>query len=111
MARQDPTPTQHGWPGNLRELESALSRAALSSPGRTIRPGDIELLHAVAAPEARDGDRLASLAEAERGHIARVLEAVRWNKKQAAEILQISRGTLYRKILEYGLDTGARRSA
>jgi transcriptional regulator of acetoin/glycerol metabolism len=34
-----------------------------------------------------------------------VLEAARWNKKQAAEILQISRGTLYRKILEYGLET------
>jgi len=103
--------SRYHWPGNLRELESALSRAALSSTGRTIRPTDIELLHAQAAPEARHGDRLASLAEAERGHIARVLDAVRWNKKQAAEILQISRGTLYRKILEYGLDTGARRSA
>ncbi|MDQ3488109.1 MAG: sigma-54 dependent transcriptional regulator [Acidobacteriota bacterium] len=103
--------SRYHWPGNLRELESALSRAALSSTGRTIRPTDIELLHAQAAPEARHGDRLASLAEAERGHIARVLDAVRWNKKQAAEILQISRGTLYRKILEYGLDTGASRSA
>ncbi|HVJ26186.1 MAG TPA: sigma-54 dependent transcriptional regulator [Vicinamibacterales bacterium] len=103
--------SRYHWPGNLRELESALSRAALSSTGRTIRPGDIELLHAPAASEAQHGDRLASLAEAERGHIARVLEAVRWNKKQAAEILQISRGTLYRKILEYGLDTSARRSA
>ena len=103
--------SRYHWPGNLRELESALSRAALSSTGRTIRPGDIELLYAPAASEAQHGDRLASLAEAERGHIARVLEAVRWNKKQAAEILQISRGTLYRKILEYGLDTGTRRSA
>jgi transcriptional regulator of acetoin/glycerol metabolism len=34
----------------------------------------------------------------------RVLEAVRWNKKQAAKVLQISRGTLYRKIVEYGLE-------
>ena len=34
------------WPGNIRELESTVSRAALSAPGRTIRPSDIEFLHA-----------------------------------------------------------------
>jgi transcriptional regulator of acetoin/glycerol metabolism len=33
-----------------------------------------------------------------------VLESVSWNKKQAASVLEISRGTLYRKIVEYGLD-------
>ena len=97
--------SRYHWPGNLRELESVLSRAALSSNGRSIRPGDIELLHAEAAPQAHPAGKLQSLAEAERMHISRVLDAVRWNKKQAAEILQISRGTLYRKILEYGLDT------
>jgi transcriptional regulator of acetoin/glycerol metabolism len=33
---------------------------------------------------------------------------VNWNKKQAAGVLEISRGTLYRKIVEYGLEsTGA----
>ena len=98
--------TRYHWPGNLRELESALSRAALSSQGRMIRPSDIELLHAPPPAVPARGDRLPSLAEAERTHIARVLEAVHWNKKQAAQILEISRGTLYRKILEYGLDTG-----
>ena len=34
------------WPGNIRELESTVSRAALSAPGRTIRATDIEFLHA-----------------------------------------------------------------
>ena len=33
----------------------------------------------------------------------RVLEAVQWNKKEAARVLDISRGTLYRKIVEYQL--------
>jgi transcriptional regulator of acetoin/glycerol metabolism len=37
-------------------------------------------------------------------HIVRVLEPVNWNKKQAAGVLEISRGTLYRKIVEYGLE-------
>ena len=51
---------------------------------------------------------LPSLADAERAHIVRVLDAVRWNKKEAARVLQISRGTLYRKIVEYALEPEAR---
>jgi DNA-binding NtrC family response regulator len=103
------------WPGNIRELESTVSRAALSAPGRAIRATDIEFLHAT-APSAlsHTGDRLPSLAEAERAHIVRVLEAVEWNKKEASRVLDISRGTLYRKIVEYSLEpepraAGARR--
>src|SRR5436190_21415719 len=37
------------WPGNIRELESTVSRAALSAPGRAIRAQDIEFLHATSA--------------------------------------------------------------
>jgi transcriptional regulator with PAS, ATPase and Fis domain len=96
--------TQYHWPGNIRELESTVSRAALSSPGRVIRPSDIEFLHASEAPVETSRERMPSLADAERAHIARVLESVSWNKKQAAAVLEISRGTLYRKIVEYGLE-------
>jgi DNA-binding NtrC family response regulator len=100
------------WPGNIRELESTVSRAALSAPGRAIRATDIEFLHAqVGAPSAAGNDRLPSLAEAERTHIVRVLEAVQWNKKEAARVLGISRGTLYRKIVEYTLSPETRVTA
>ena len=63
---------------------------------------------------SQTGDKLPSLAEAERAHIVRVLEAVEWNKKEASRVLDISRGTLYRKIVEYSLEpepraAGARR--
>src|SRR5918995_334135 len=101
---------QYHWPGNIRELESTVSRAALSSPGRVIRGGDVEFLHAAETPVDASRERMPSLAEAERAHIARVLESVNWNKKQAAAVLEISRGTLYRKIVEYGLDTDPRPS-
>jgi transcriptional regulator with PAS, ATPase and Fis domain len=97
--------SRYHWPGNIRELESTISRAALSAPGRVIKAADVDLLHAREVTPAEPGGRLSSLAEAERTHIVRVLEAVRWNKKQAAQILEISRGTLYRKILEYGLES------
>ncbi len=96
--------TAYPWPGNIRELESTVARAALSAPGRVIRGTDIEFLNAIAsAPEAAS-QHLPTLAEAERTHILRILEAVNWNKKQAADILEISRGTLYRKIAEYRLE-------
>jgi DNA-binding NtrC family response regulator len=52
-----------------------------------------------------------SLADAERVHIVRVLDAVGWNKKEAARVLEISRGTLYRKIAEYRLEPGERPKA
>jgi DNA-binding NtrC family response regulator len=96
------------WPGNIRELESTVSRAALSAPGRSIRPSDIEFLHATTPTAPITGDHLPSLAEAERAHIVRVLEAVDWNKKEAARVLAISRGTLYRKIVDYQLEPEVR---
>jgi DNA-binding NtrC family response regulator len=98
------------WPGNIRELESTVSRAALSAPGRIIRDTDIEFLHPVASPTAEAPPRLPTLAEAERAHIIRVLDAAAWNKKEAARLLAISRGTLYRKIVEYGLEPNTRLS-
>jgi transcriptional regulator with PAS, ATPase and Fis domain len=99
---------QYHWPGNIRELESTVARAALSSPGRVIRGMDVEFLHANEAQPDAARQRLPSLADAERAHITRVLEAVNWNKKQAASVLEISRGTLYRKIVEYGLENEQR---
>src|SRR5579862_2254477 len=96
------------WPGNIRELESTVSRAALSAPGRVIRGTDIEFLHANTAAPAPSGDRMPSLAEAERAHIVRVLESTEWNKKEASRVLDISRGTLYRKIVDYQLEPEAR---
>src|SRR5207253_6735320 len=80
------------------------ARAALSAPGRTIRATDVEFLHANSSMPQAGGDRLPTLADAERAHIVRVLEAVQWNKKEAARVLDISRGTLYRKIVEYRLE-------
>ncbi len=97
------------WPGNIRELESTVSRAALSAPGRVIRAADIDFLHGRATDfQEESTTRLPSLRDAERAHVIRVLEAVEWNKLEAAKVLDISRGTLYRKIGEYGLEQPSR---
>ena len=98
------------WPGNIRELESTVSRAALSAPGRVIRATDIEFLHANVGPTAVASAKVPTLRQAERTHVKRALDEAGWNKKEAARMLEISRGTLYRKILEYGLDPDAKPS-
>ena len=75
-----------------------------------IRGTDVDFLHANEPQADSTRQSLPSLADAERTHIVRVLEAVNWNKKQAASVLEISRGTLYRKIVEYGLESEQRPS-
>ena len=97
------------WPGNIRELESTISRASLSAPGHVIRAEDIQFLHAPLTEGPSTSGRLPTLRDAERTHIAMVLEAVHWNKLEAARVLDISRGTLYRKIDEYALEPAATR--
>jgi transcriptional regulator with PAS, ATPase and Fis domain len=91
------------WPGNIRELETTISRAALSAHDGVVRPKDLQFLHPATSAPRPDAPALLPLRDIERDHISRVLAAVGWNKKKAAQILQISRETLYRKIAEFAL--------
>ncbi len=96
---------RYDWPGNIRELESAVLRALLSVSGRVVGTDDLQFLGSAGpdSPAGTGAARPRTLAEAERLHILAVLEASSWNKQRAAAALDVSRGTLYRKILEYGL--------
>ena len=90
-------------PANIRELETTVSRAALSARDGVVRARDLQFLHPVSATHQADAPLLVPLRDVERDHIRRVLEALDWNKKRAAQVLQISRETLYRKIGEFAL--------
>lgn len=90
-----------------RELEDTVARAAGAARGPVIDAKDLPLPASDPRSPTSAGALLPTLRDAERVHIGYVLDAVRWNKKEAARVLDISRGTLYRKIQEYALDPRA----
>ncbi len=91
------------WPGNIRELETTISRSALSAQDGTVRAKDLQFLNPSFTAPKPETAMLVPLREVERDHIRRVLRALNWNKKRAAQVLEISRETLYRKIAEFNL--------
>jgi DNA-binding NtrC family response regulator len=94
----------YSWPGNIRELENAIERAAILTRGPLIRAETLPVWRSVPAAEPKKSGRLVSLETVEREHILHVLKAAGNNKSRAARILDIARRTLDRKIEEFGLD-------
>jgi transcriptional regulator with PAS, ATPase and Fis domain len=94
----------YSWPGNIRELENAIERAAILTRGSVIRAETLPVWRSAPAAEPKRADRLVSLETVEREHILHVLKAAGNNKSRAARILDIARRTLDRKIEEFGLD-------
>jgi two-component system NtrC family response regulator len=86
----------HAWPGNIRELESALARAMLRARDGTIRVDDLDL--GTAAPSAPSGP-----ASLERAMIESALCETRGNVTAAAARIGWSRQALYRRIHALGL--------
>jgi DNA-binding NtrC family response regulator len=91
------------WPGNVRELKNALERALLLGKGKTVALQDLpEGVRPGAGRDASGG--MPSLADLERDAIRATLEATRFNRTRAAEILGINRKTLLEKRKKYKLD-------
>jgi DNA-binding NtrC family response regulator len=92
----------YDWPGNVREMENALTRAAVLARGPVIGVEHLALGRNVAAPEAAEGAVVGDrLDDVERAHLGRVLERTGGNKRQAARLLGISRPRLDRLITRH----------
>lgn len=98
----------YDWPGNVRELENVIERAVILCRSEEItasllplRPQQAEINPPV--PASTTPAALIPLDEVERLHIVTVLKETSFHKSLSAEILGISRKTLDRKIIEYGI--------
>ncbi len=93
------------WPGNIRELENTMERAIILAKKPLIEKGDLSLPSRNIPSLSKVSFSLVSksLREVERSLLVTVLEETNWNLSKAAQILEISRTTLYSKIKKHGL--------
>ncbi|MGE0709693.1 MAG: sigma-54-dependent transcriptional regulator [Planctomycetota bacterium] len=108
---------RHPWPGNIRELENTAKRIALLGPDLALaelerrgrRPSDATLpAPAATAPDAapRPEDVLPlrdAIRNATRDAILHALRACAGSRTQAAQVLGVSRKTLFNKMQELGI--------
>jgi len=102
---------KHDWPGNVRELHNVIERAILLETTDKIGLSSIvidppecgEMSESPTAGRIKDF----SLAKAERELIARALQETGWQKTKAADLLGITRATLYAKVRQYNIEKGS----
>jgi two-component system response regulator HydG len=100
----------YSWPGNIRELENAVERAVILSPGTKISRAALPERVTDKKAASLIADRAPtnpSLETIERAYIKWVLDSVGGNKTKAAEVLGIDPSTLHRKLARFGDGTGA----
>jgi transcriptional regulator with PAS, ATPase and Fis domain/pSer/pThr/pTyr-binding forkhead associated (FHA) protein len=91
---------KYHWPGNIRELRNVLEQAIILGDGKRIAPSDLPS-HIGKTGRGKMTFRLKPLSEVERQYILRALDETEGNKARAAQILGISRETLYQKLRQY----------
>jgi len=95
----------YDWPGNIRELRNVIERLAIMTPSNTITVKNI----IIGGSPRSDYFSLNTLKEArdffEKDFIIKKLEENNWNISKTAEILDIERSNLHRKIKAYDIKT------
>ena len=92
---------QYQWPGNVRELRNVIERAIILSENNLVSKRCLprELVEGI-----REEAPPLSLISVERRHIIKMLDYFEGNRRKTAEVLGISRKTLYRKLSSYGTE-------
>jgi len=93
------------WPGNIRELRNVIERLVIMTPSNTITAKNI----IIGGPARSDYFAFQTLREArdsfEKDFIIKKLEENSWNISKTADILDIERSNLHRKIKAYDIKT------
>jgi DNA-binding NtrC family response regulator len=96
--------TTFAWPGNVRQLQNEIQRAALLCEGSTVDAPDLSFNAAKAAGEETTDTNFTLLEGVERNAIIQMLKETGGNKLETAKRLGIGRQTLYNKIKAYGIE-------
>ncbi|NDP41161.1 MAG: PEP-CTERM-box response regulator transcription factor [Aromatoleum sp.] len=91
----------HQWPGNIRELENVIKRAVIMAESSSINAADIGIAPGDPEPSALNLRQVRD--DAERSAVLRVLGRVNGNLSKAADLLGVSRPTLYDLMHRFGL--------
>jgi len=94
----------YNWPGNIRELENTIIQAMILTHGDVLEKKNVPAFDLSSdQPGMSKPVQLVSMADVEKVHIKKVLDALNWNKMEASNTLQITRPTLNKKIEKYSL--------
>ena len=93
----------HAWPGNVRELENVIRRAVIMADGLGIGAADIGVLSEQQDPGPVQLNLRQVRDEAEKHAVLRALGRVNGNLSKAADLLGVSRPTLYELMHRFGL--------
>jgi DNA-binding NtrC family response regulator len=103
----------YGWPGNLRELRSAMERAVLLTPGDVVDAPQVLLDQHRALPSTEalpaDAPPAGASDDSERDRIVKALEQSGGNQKEAAALLGITRRALMYRMDRLGLKRPRKR--
>jgi len=92
---------RYQWPGNIRELQNFIERAVILSPQSVLRAPTSEL--EPFQPQKGSNVPLNDLAEVERDHILRALQASNWVISGAAARLRMKRTSLVYRMKKLGI--------
>jgi DNA-binding NtrC family response regulator len=99
---------KYSWPGNVRELENLVEMLLAYSKSSVVRLADLPERIVESTSPARTGglgNQVYTLKEAERQLIINALAKSKGNKSLAAHMLGISRKSLYKKLMDYGIQS------
>lgn len=94
----------YAWPGNVRELKAAVEHGVLMSSGSVVELADVPAQLLDFSRTSSRAQKSPTLAEVEKSYIAKVLREVGGNQTRAAQVLGISRKSLWERRRRYGLD-------
>jgi transcriptional regulator with PAS, ATPase and Fis domain/iron only hydrogenase large subunit-like protein len=110
---------QYPWPGNIREMQNVIERAAVLTHDTVVKLGNLPLIfaenyaeEAVEVPDLKSfkNERESHVMRVEKKLILRYLKDAGGNVSKAAQLANIPRRTFYRMLDRHGLnDSGGRR--